>query len=143
VRLGGRSLLEATIEGLTADSPGPEQPHSKLSRRQWLLRLLMFVSLTFALLPFLGVTSGSFYVGDVQLSVLNLERWVPQDLISPLRQVSGTPAHLIANIIPIKDVTVFRGEGVLTPKPIITVAFWGLLALVLFLWSRWRRSSPN
>lgn len=116
----------------------------KVTRGRKLAVLAIALCLLLATPPFFGFCY-SFYICDIDLAIfkfvandamqepilrLPIEAWVT---------LSMFPSYVIATLFPIQDVTIFKGEGMVAPKPIVTVAFW--LTMALCSWLRMRRKA--
>ena len=123
-------------------SPTKKQTPSNASLfgRRWIPSALMSACIILALPPFFGLQY-SFWVGDYDLAVFkSLGHHEPPDLIAQfiggIVSVSQFPSRVIANVFPIEGVTIFAGEGLVAPKPLVTVVFWLATALLIFVWTR-------
>jgi hypothetical protein len=111
---------------------------------------IILLCLILALPPFFGFQY-SFYVGEYDLAVFRT--LVPDvraapiigSVLTAILSVSEFPSRVIASVFPIEGVTIFAGEGLVTPKPLVTVVFWLTMAFLIFTWMRraTREAAPS
>jgi hypothetical protein len=114
-----------------------QMPHEVPSRRRQIALALIFACMILAMPPFFGFQY-SFYVSGYDLAVFKtLVPDVPEtpiigSVLTAILSVSEFPSRVIAGLFPIPGLTIFAGEGLVAPKPLVTVVFWLTTAYLIF-----------
>jgi hypothetical protein len=110
-------------------------------KRRFVGSTLILLCLLLATPPFLGVQY-SFHVAGYDLAFFkSIGSYEPKNpvmgmILCTFACISTFPSVVIATLFPIRGVTIFHGEGIPAPKPLVTVVFWVMLATFVWIWMR-------